>query len=322
MGNKLLKLNNVKRRLNRYRKEFDDVYGQVLESGQLFNGKYTEQLVADLSKLTNYKYVIPVDSGTSALFILACYYRCKYSKALVTPFTYRATHNALKRAGYTLEYLECDVDLNGINKPRKDCLNVFVGLYGKEPIYDQKSIYTVIEDACQSWIHSVNNQTTKAISFDPTKNLFGLTGGGAILTQDKDIYEYTTRFLNNELSVIGLNNKISELDAAVICLQIPNIQEDHIKRKAIADTYLFNAPDISVYQGEQHHDLQKYVVHANTDPYVITLANYYKIEAKFLYRDLYKDSNLLSVPIYPELKQDEYHKVALFLKDLNKHHLR
>lgn len=93
-------------------------------------------------------------------------------------------------------------------------------------------------------------------SFYPGKNLGALGDGGAVTTND-DIFAEVVRALANYGSAKkyindyqGLNSRLDEIQAAVLRVKLPRLDEDNLRRRKIAQFYLDNItnPDIILPQ--------------------------------------------------------------------------
>ena len=108
----------------------------------------------------------------------------------------------------------------------------------------------VIEDAAQA--HGAMYRGLRvghlgdaaAFSFYPGKNLGCLGDGGAILTDDEALarlcrmignYGSTTKYVHE---VKGVNSRLDEIQAAVLSVKLPRLDEDNEKRRYLAGLYL------------------------------------------------------------------------------------
>ena len=136
--------------------------------------------------------------------------------------TYPATLNAFITAGWNIELVDTDKYgiLEGDQMAGKYvCL---VGLYGRQPWSNAsiKESYSFIVDGAQHWLVAGGNVGSgMAISFDPTKNLNASGNGGAIVTNDKGLYDFAISYRDNgkggqNWALTGTNSKMSELDCS------------------------------------------------------------------------------------------------------------
>lgn len=107
----------------------------------------------------------------------------------------------------------------------------------------------IIEDCAQShgaWLDgrrlgSIGDLA--AFSFYPTKNLGGIGDGGAVLTHDstlasrlKELREYgwRRRYISDR---IGMNSRLDEMQAAILRVKLRHLDGDNARRQAIAGIY-------------------------------------------------------------------------------------
>ena len=157
----------LQRQYKQLRKEILDVTDLVLSSGQLMNGRYTEEFEEWLAKTNNNEHAITCHSGTHALEIIGQYWveGAYQPRVLIPATTYVATANAFIRAGWDVHFIDTDkygiLDTTKIPYGLDYQAVVLVGLYGASLIdaidlrqwrdWISKGVI-VIEDAAQHWI--------------------------------------------------------------------------------------------------------------------------------------------------------------------------
>jgi dTDP-4-amino-4,6-dideoxygalactose transaminase len=178
-------------------------------------------------------------------------------------------------------------------------------------------------------------------SFYPTKNLAALGDGGAVVTDDDALAErlrlvrrYGEAERYNNVTA-GVNSRLDELQAALLRTRLPHLAGWNARRLEIADAYSAALVDSDVRPlarlDDRNHVYHLYVVEApdrnalqrHLDDHEIgTLIHYPKpVHAHPPYRRLGDgpvslavserlSSRILSLPIYPELRDDEVERVA------------
>ena len=323
--------------------ELLDATHRALKDGQLVNGHYTRAFEEWLRHRTKTKYAVTVHSGTQALEIIAKYKRQSAKLTTLLPnITYPATLNAFMNTGWDVELV--DTDKYGImtmnNKPMKRtdyiCL---VGLYGMQPWQQARieNAENIIVDGAQHWLVAEGQVgCAMAISFDPTKNLPSSGNGGAIVTNDHNLYLYAARYRDNfkpYFDEIGTNTKMSEQDCAQILVRARYIHEWQQRRKDIAKYWCESFKDLPVTclaDTDVPHAYQKFVLytpdrnelHSNLILDGIDSKIHYDYNlgdlpiAKNLVKpDLLSTSvmllrGVLSLPIYPELTDNEVEYIS------------
>lgn len=238
----------LKRQYKNIGEELLDATHRALKDGQLVGGHYTRSFEEWLKHRTKTKYAITVHSGTQALEIIARYKKIKHNqsmqgnpKVLLPNLTYPATLNAFLTAGWDIEL--GDTDKYGIlnfNSQTPGVYNCLVGFAGLKP-WEQARIensHGIIVDGAQHWLVCEGQVGSgMAISFDPTKNLPSSGNGGAIVTNDEQLYLYATKYRDNNKPYfhdVGTNSKMSEQDCAQILVRTKYVNEWQKRRSEIS----------------------------------------------------------------------------------------
>ena len=198
----------------------------------------------------------------------------------------------------------------------------------------------MIEDAAQHWLsaNSCRIGQAAAISFDPMKNLAAYGNGGAVVTNDGDLYRYVLSMRNNgkpDHHHAGTNSRMSEIDCAGLLVKTHYIDQWQYRRAKIARFWmdrLQSLPLRCLITPDNHHDhaYHKFVIDIECrDKLQADLAQC-GIETRVHYPqplheiDIYRQwpgpsfvcsasalcRRVLSLPIYPELTDAEIETVA------------
>lgn len=185
-----------------------------------------------------------------------------------------------------------------------------------------------------------------AVSFYPTKNLGGAGEGGAILTSDEDLAARIELFrchgspAQYEHVVVGLNSHLHALQAAILRVKLRQLDGWNAQRRACAMRYnemLAGLPEISlpVDRGYGEHVWHQYVVRMpNRDAAVrifqergIGYGVFYPkgLHQQVCFQGITKAGpcleteqacrEVLALPIYPELHEDQQREVVQAIKD-------
>ncbi len=336
--------------------ELLDATDLVLRSGTLMNGEYTSNFETWLAIRTNTMYSVTVHSGTQALEIIAKWSRQEHDNYIEDPdikpvvkipnITYVATLNAFINAGYEVELI--DTDKNGLMIATENVLDDFikhrcaVGLYGANPhVNTTTGLMNDIVDGAQHWLVADDIGQGMAISFDPTKNLPASGNGGAIVTNDRSLYDYAYSYRSNgkhEHETAGTNSRMSEQECAQLLVRAKYIDKWQWRRKEIRHYYLDEFKNIDlrclsrdhivhadqkfvVYSGKRD-ELQKHLSDAGIEVKVhyphslseLPLAKKIKIKPDMLSTSVMLTKGLLSLPIYPELSDSEVEFISKTVK--------
>lgn len=326
--------------------ELLDSSHRALKDGQLVGGHYTRLFEEWLKHRTMTKYAVTVHSGTQALEIIARYKKIKHHETMagnpkinIPNLTYPATLNAFLTAGWDVEL--GDTDKNGIVEMNNsagiyDCV---MGFSGRRPWPNsnyQKS-FGVIVDGAQHWLACGGMVGSgMSISFDPTKNLPSSGNGGAIVTNDEQLYLYAVKYRDNNKPYfhdVGTNSKMSEQDCAQIMVRAKYIDEWQKRRSEIAKYWCDAFRELSLTclsDTKDPHAHQKFVLYLpdrnSLHTHLLTDGVDSKIHYEYVLGDLPTAKNLtkpdmlstsvmlsrgvLSLPMYPELTDIEVEYIA------------
>lgn len=217
----------------------------------------------EYSKYLGCKYVITVNSGSDALFLILKAIGVGPGDEVITAsHTFVSTVDAIIRNGATPVLADINphtycLDVDAI-KPlitSKTKALMPVHLYGQSCDMDamielaQRNGLKVIEDACQAHgalyrgCHVGCLGIAGGFSFYPTKNLGCLGDGGCIATNDEELAE-KLRLLRNygqkvkyKHDIQGINSRLDEIQAAVLRVKLQSLDEWNNQRKNIARFY-------------------------------------------------------------------------------------
>lgn len=253
-----------------YGTAFQEKLKSVLENGWYILGNEVAAFESNFANYCGTKYCIGVGNGFDALVLIFKGYiqlgkLQKGDEVIVPANTYIASILAILEADLVpilvepkLETYNLNPDLILENITSKTKAILVVHLYGQlaemekiNAIAIQNNLL-VIEDAAQAHgaiseeQQTTNNkqQTAKAFSFYPGKNLGALGDGGAIVTNDSELAKVVESLRNygseakyqNEF--IGVNSRLDEIQAAFLNVKLPHLDSENTIRKAIAKRYL------------------------------------------------------------------------------------
>lgn len=244
--------------------EIDDYYHQLKKIWQnqwlTNNGELYKELINKLKDYLNVDFVIPMTNGTLPIQIALNAFGNK-GEVITTPFSYVATTASIVWEGCKPVY----VDINPINltidenkvedaiTEKTTCI-LATHVYGNpcnvEVIEDIANKYNlkVIYDAAHCFGVEYENKSifcygdVSTCSFHATK-LFHTAEGGALFCQDKKTYQnmyFRHNFGHNgplEYHGLGINAKMSELQAAMGLSVFPYISKIIEERKKICEFY-------------------------------------------------------------------------------------
>jgi dTDP-4-amino-4,6-dideoxygalactose transaminase len=215
----------------------------------------------------------------------------------------------------------------------------------------------VLEDCAQA--HGATYHGKKAgtfgdiasYSFYPTKNLGALGDGGAIGTSDPSLFEkaklireygWKDKYIS---SLCGMNSRLDELQAAVLRVKLDDLTRDNARRVVLAKRYneaFANSSMILPVESSQgEHVYHLYVVRSKKrnelqtflkSKQIVALIHYptpIHLQPAYLGRLAGHDElpeteraskEVLSLPMYPELKTEEQDQVIAAILEFEKNH--
>jgi dTDP-4-amino-4,6-dideoxygalactose transaminase len=240
----------------------------VIDSASFIKGPAVVSFQANLEQYTGAKHVIPVGNGTDALQIALMALGLKPGDEVITPtFTFIATAEVVALLGLTPVVVDVDWDTMNISTdalrqaitPKTKAI-VPVHLFGQcadmEEIMEiakEHNLY-VVEDACQAIgaIYTFADGTQKqaatmgdigCTSFFPSKNLGCYGDGGAIFTNNDELAAKMRAIANHGMVVryyhdtVGINSRLDSIQAAILDVKLPHLNEYIAARQAAADYY-------------------------------------------------------------------------------------
>lgn len=248
----------------RFRGEMDAAVKRVLDSGWYLLGKEVDAFEQEFAAYCGTKHCIGVANGLDALTLIIKAYGFGPGDEIIVPAnTFIATLLAVSANGCTPVLVEPDwntrlIDVDRIEAavtPRTKAIMV-VHLYGRtvdmEKVWEvaKRHNLKVIEDSAQAHgakYHGVrcgNLGDASGFSFYPGKNLGCLGDGGAVTTNDDElvakvraIRNYGSDYKYHHIYK-GMNSRLDEIQAALLRVKLPHLDEDNARRREIAVRYI------------------------------------------------------------------------------------
>ena len=254
--------NRMERGNYKYQKEFEDKAIEVLRSGWYILGKEVSAFEEEFAAYTGAKYCVGLASGLDALWIAFRLLNIgKGDEVLVQGNTYIASVMGVTMNGATPIFIEPDehfgMDVDRIEEKNTERTKAILvtHLYGMASSMDntvqisQKQNLRLVEDCAQSHGACFNGQMTGTFgdvgcfSFYPSKNLGAFGDAGAVVTNDERLakefkifrnYGSEKRYYNK---VVGANSRLDELQAALLRVRLPHLDELTEEKVKIAQRY-------------------------------------------------------------------------------------
>ena len=248
--------------------EIDNAIHDVVASAAFINGPEVKKFQSDLEAYLDVKHVIPCANGTDALQIAMMGLGLEQGDEVITAdFTFAATVEVIALLKLTPVLVDVDpntfnIDLEALKNaitPKTKAI-VPVHLFGQSAnmeaimkIAEEHNLY-VIEDTAQAIgaDYTFKDGSSKkagtigtlgTTSFFPSKNLGCYGDGGAIFTNDDELAHIIRGMVNHGMykryyhDVVGVNSRLDSIQAAVLRLKLPHLDDYCSARRKAARYY-------------------------------------------------------------------------------------
>lgn len=248
--------------------EVNTAINEVLTTAHFIGGPVVTKFQQAFESYLNVKHVIPCANGTDALQIALMALGLKPGDEVITPsFTYIATTEVIALLGLRPVFVDVDPATYCIDPTKieaaitsKTKAIVPVHLYGQAA--DMEAIMTiaqqhnlaVVEDNAQaigSDYYFKDGTVAKlgtigdigCTSFFPSKNLGCYGDGGAMYTNNSELAERLKMIANHGQKqkyyheIVGCNSRLDAIQAAVLNVKLPHLDNYIAARQAVADRY-------------------------------------------------------------------------------------
>ena len=263
----MIKFLDLKEVNNQYVEEINSAINRVLKSGWYLLGEENAAFEKEYAQYIGTQYCIGCSNGLDALTLLLRAYKelnifNEGDEIIVPANTYIASILAITENNLIpvlvepqFDTLEIDETLIEQHITKRTKAIMIVHLYGRCAYTEQIGMLCkryslkLIEDNAQAHgcqygtAHTGSLGDVAGHSFYPGKNLGALGDGGAITTNDKELAD-TIRALANygsERKYVfkyqGRNNRLDELQSAILRVKLRHLEADNAYRTEIADIY-------------------------------------------------------------------------------------
>jgi dTDP-4-amino-4,6-dideoxygalactose transaminase len=262
----MIPLVDLKTQYEQHKDEFQAAMNAVLSATAFILGKDVESFEKNFASFIGATYAVGVASGTDALHLaLRAAGIGPGDEVITVTNTFFATVAAIELAGARSVLVDCNpstylVDVQGVEKAvtSKTKALIPVHLFGQVAPMDEINAIaaryklTVIEDACQA--HGARYKKrgagtlgkAAAFSFFPGKNLGAFGDGGAVTTNDREIYEKLIALRNYGSPkkyyhpTFGMNSRLDSIQAAILNVKLKYLSGWNESRQRAAARYRKN----------------------------------------------------------------------------------
>lgn len=346
--------------------EFDAAILKVVAETAFIGGKYAKEFETSFAEYIGVNYCVAVANGTDALEIgLQAIGVGAGDEVLVPANTFFATAEAIGNVGATPVFVDIDENFYNIDASKieakitpKTKAIIPVHLYGLPAEMDEimaiakKHNLKVLEDCAQSHGATYKGKTVgtfgdvATFSFYPSKNLGAFGDAGAIISNSQDVAEKARlianhgQFAKNRHTIIGRNSRLDGIQAAVLSVKLPHLENWLEARRKNAKTYnnLLKDSGLIIPTAPEYsrHTYHLYVVQVPNREKVIAKLSEDGIETglhyptALPYLEAYSNLNyqpsdfpiahsqmdkILSLPMYAELTDEMIERICRSLKN-------
>ena len=355
----MIKFLDLKKINNRYREEIDSRIKDILDKGWYLQGEENENFTKNFANFCGTKFALGVANGLDALNLIIKAYGFGNGDEIIVPAnTYIATILAISENGCIPILVEPDIKTYNINPDSieekittKTKAIMVVHLYGQavqmEKIWKIAKKYNlkIIEDSAQAHgaIYQENRTgnlgDASGFSFYPGKNLGCIGDGGAVTTNDEELFNKIKAIANYGSDrkyhhiYKGVNSRLDEIQAAVLDIKLKHLDSDNNKRREISKYYRENIKNSKIilpetYDEKSHvwhifavrtqnrDEFQKYltekgiqtIIHYPTPPHIQGAYKEWNNLSFPITEEIH--NTILSLPISPVMTDSEIEKVV------------
>lgn len=270
---------DLKAQYKELKDKIDSNIQKVINNAEFISGPEVKELEEKLAEYVGRKYCITCANGTDALTIAMRVLDVKPNDAVFVPsFTFYSTSEVVSLEGATPIFVDVDertfnIDVKKLEKAIKQVLEegklnpkaiIPVDLFGQVANFPEidkiakKYNLKVVEDAAQGFGGSINGKMAcsfgdiSTTSFFPAKPLGCYGDGGAIFTDDEEIYKLMLSLrvhgkgsFKYENVRVGYNSRLDTIQAAILLPKLEAFKEFELdNRNKFAKLYTERLKDV------------------------------------------------------------------------------
>lgn len=270
---------DLKAQYKRLKDKIDNNIQNAISNAEFISGPEVKQLEEKLAEYVGRKYCVTCANGTDALTIAMRVLNVKTNDAVFVPsFTFYSTSEVVSLEGATPIFVDVDertfnIDAMKLEKAIKQVINegklnpkaiIPVDLFGQVANFPEilkiaaKYNLKVVEDGAQGFGGSINGKMAcsfgdiSTTSFFPAKPLGCYGDGGAIFTDDEELYKLMLSLrvhgkgsFKYENVRVGYNSRLDTIQAAILLPKFEAFKEYELdNRNKFAKMYTEKLKDI------------------------------------------------------------------------------
>ncbi|ODS01249.1 aminotransferase DegT [Methyloceanibacter methanicus] len=262
---------DLKTQYARLKPQIAEAIQEVLDDGRYILGPAVTRLESELADYCGVRHAISCSSGTDAIIMPLIAYGIGPGDAVFVPsFTFTASAEAIILVGASPVFVDVEPDSFNLDLADLDAkiattradgkltpkAILAVDLFGLPADWDELNVLAeregmnLIDDAAQSFGGIYDGKRVGALapvsctSFFPAKPLGCYGDGGAIFTDDDDLAELLKSIRVHgqgadryEIARIGINGRLDSIQAAILSVKLPILDEELAARDHLASVY-------------------------------------------------------------------------------------
>jgi dTDP-4-amino-4,6-dideoxygalactose transaminase len=351
----MILFNDFRQEYHSVREEIDEALRRVFNSGWYILGKEGEAFEKEFAAYIGAKYCVGVANGTEAIALALLSMGIGRGDEVITPnITAFPTITGIMQSGAKPVVVDINkedglIDCSAIEAKITSATKAIVPVHLYGQCCDMEQIQSVadkyglkiVEDCAQAAGSEYKNKKAgvwgdvAAFSFYPTKNLGAYGDAGAIVTNNKEIYEkllslrnygQTKRYYHD---LEGINSRLDEMQAAILRVKLHYLDQWNERRRSIAAAYRQELKGVECLTEHQYGRMNYhlFVVKTPKRDELLTYLNNEGISVLIHYpvpineqksfpagqkgekmmRSIEFASSILSLPIHPALMDEEVH---------------
>lgn len=350
-----------------------DIVGSVLKSGMLVQGKFVDALENEITNITQTSHASALSNGTATLHLALLALGIKPGDEVIVPaFSYVATANVVELIGAKPVFVDIDIstfniDTNKIESAITPATKAIIPVHefglacdiGEVLKIAKKHNIFVIEDAACALGAKFEGQHVGSFgdfgsfSFHPRKAISSGEGGILVsndINRDKKIKilrNHGVEYINGmmEFTEFGFNYRMTDMQAAMVVSQLPNLNSSIEYKQKLAYIYFENIKtkkiklptvpsyakhtwqtfhvllDDSINRDQLIQSLKSKMIGTNYGAQCIPAVNVYKRKYNYDCKAMFPNALLayecgLALPIYDLLTEDQLNYITKTLNQI------
>lgn len=275
-----------------YEEEISPLIKDIFLTGQFISDSYVKEFEDKFKNYCNTKYAVALNSGTDALiFALMSLGIGQDDEVITVSNSFIATANAISYLKAKPIFADINdnllIDYKKIEELITPKTKAILPVHLMGAVCDMDEINKiakkhklfVIEDAAQSIGSTYKKMKTGSLSdiacfsLHPLKNLSGITDGGVVTTNNKQLASYIKKIRNHGLKnrdfqeFIGRVSRLNSINAAILNHRfdkLENIIKNRIERAKLYNDLLSNVQEIKTIKMKSYikHTYHTYIIKA------------------------------------------------------------